>query len=183
MSTSASEPTETAAAALLIDDDQRIQPISVRTEYVRRYQSVNRIRDIPEFCLDEPVELGGRNSGPTALEMTLAALNSCSAMIMYILRLEMNFDLRAVTFDTRGWIDVRRIEMRKKKLKYSQVEPVAAHYQRVVQNVYVTTTEDEQRFGYFRAEVHRLCPMHALLRDAGVPVQSNWTRVAPDPSS
>jgi putative redox protein len=66
--------------------EERIQPIHVSTEYLGRYQSVNRIRDLPEFYIDEPRDLGGKNSGPTALESTLAALNSCSAMIMFILR-------------------------------------------------------------------------------------------------
>lgn len=165
---------DTSASDLQIDSEERIQPINVTTEYVGRYQSVNTIRDIPPFSLDEPTELGGRNAGPTALEMTLAALNSCSAMIMYVLSREMRFDLRGVRFETDGWIDVRRIEMRRRKVKYSEVEPVAEHYHHVDQRVYLTTTETDERFDHFRAEVHRLCPMYALFRDAGVRLESTW---------
>lgn len=165
---------------LLIESEERIQPILVTTDYVGKYQSVNHIRDIPDFSLDEPVELGGTNAGPTALEMTLAALNSCSAMIMYVLRREMKFDLRALRFETQGWVDVRRIEMRTKKLKYSEVEPIAEHYHHVVQKVFITTTETGERFDHFRSEVHRLCPMYALFRDAEIDLDSQWILERPE---
>ena len=91
--------------------------------------------------MDEPAELGGRNSGATALESTLAALNACTAMIMYVLKREMRFDLGDLTLEADGWIDVRRIEMKKTGKLYSQVEPLAHHYQRVVQRVFITTSE------------------------------------------
>ncbi|MFG3690237.1 OsmC family protein [Micromonospora sp. CB01531] len=162
-------------AANDVQGDERIQPITVRTEYLGRYQSVNHIRDLPPIYLDEPVDLGGKNSGPTALEATLAALNSCTAMIMYVLRREMKFDLQGVTFEADGWIDIRRIEMKRTGLKYSQVVPIADHYQKVVQRVELVTTEHGERLEHFKHEVHRLCPMHTLLRDAGVPVESVWT--------
>ncbi len=157
-----------------VQGDERIQPIVVRTDYVGRYQSANHIRDLPPIYMDEPQELGGRNSGPTALESCLAALNSCTAMIMYVLKREMRFDLGDLNFEAEGWIDVRRIEMKKTGQLYSQVTPLADHYQRVVQRVFITTSEEGERLEHFKAEVHRLCPMHTLLRDAGVPVESDW---------
>jgi uncharacterized OsmC-like protein len=170
---------ETSASDLQIASEDRIQPIHVNTTYLGKYQSETTIRDIPPFCLDEPTELGGKNAGPTALEMTLAALNSCSAMIMYVLSREMRFDLGAVRFETDGWIDVRRIEMRRLKLKYSEVEPVAEHYHHVDQRVYITSSETGDRFEHFRSEVHRLCPMYALFRDAGVDLKSTWIQEMP----
>lgn len=160
--------------------EERIQPIHVSTEYVGRYQSANHIRDLPTFYIDEPLDLGGRNSGPTALESTLAALNSCTAMIMYVMRREMRFDLRDARFEAEGLIDVRRVAMKKTGMKYSEVEPITYHYQRVKQHVYLTTTELTDRVAEFRTKVERLCPMHALLRDASVPLESTWTVVPPN---
>lgn len=173
---------DTTASDLTIDSDERIQPIHVATKYLGRYQSESTIRDLPPVYLDEPTELGGRNAGATALETTLAALNSCSAMIMYVLSREMRFDLGDVRFETDGWIDVRRIEMRRRKLKYSEVEPVAEHYHHVDQKVFITSRETGDRFEHFRSEVHRLCPMYALFRDAGVRLESTWIQVLPDAS-
>lgn len=168
-------PADTAADDVQVDE--RIQPIHVSTEYLGRYQSVNRIRDLADIYLDEPVELGGKNSGPTALETTLAALNSCSAMIMFVLRREMSFDLGGVRFETDGHIDVRRVEMKRTGKKYSEVTPIADHFHNVVQRVYIRTSEPDERIEQFKSEVERLCPMHALLRDAKVPMESIWERV------
>ncbi|TAN34953.1 OsmC family peroxiredoxin [bacterium] len=167
-------PIDTAADDVHVE--QRIQPIHVSTQYLGRYQSVNRVRDLPDFYIDEPVELGGKNAGPTALETTLAALNSCSAMIMFVLRREMSFDLKGVRFEADGHIDVRRVEMKRTGKRYSEVVPIADHYQRVVQRVFIQTSEPDARMREFQSEVERLCPMHALLRDAKVPVESIWIR-------
>ncbi|GLY15113.1 OsmC family protein [Kineosporia rhizophila] len=159
---------------------ERIQPISVSTKYDQRFHSVTQIRDLEPLHHDEPVDLGGGNTGPTALEATLAAFNACSAMIMFVLRREQKFDLGGVEFRTGGFIDVRRAEMRRTKKKYSEIEPVARHYQRVEQEVVITTSEPQERIDHFKAEVERLCPMYALLSDAGVPLTITWTVVRPD---
>jgi uncharacterized OsmC-like protein len=164
----------TAAADIQVSD--RLQGIKVTTDYLGNYQSVNHVRDIPPIYLDEPVELGGKNTGPTPLEMTLCAFNSCTAMIMNILRKEMRFDMKGVRFEAEGIHDVRRAEMKRTGKLFSQVEPVAYHYHKVTQRVYIKTAEPEDRLAHFKAEVERLCPLHALLRDAKVNVVSEWIR-------
>ncbi|MCC7105896.1 MAG: OsmC family protein [Chloroflexi bacterium] len=166
------ETVETAASD--VQSNERIQSIHVNTEYLGGYQSVNHVRDLPDIYLDEPKELGGKNSGPTPLETTLCALNSCTAMIMNILRREMRFDLQGVRFETEGQHDVRRVEMKRTGKLYSQVEPIAYHYHKVHQKVFIRTSESGERLEKFRAEVERLCPLHALLRDAKVNVQTDW---------
>jgi uncharacterized OsmC-like protein len=168
------ELSHTAAADIQVSD--RLQSIRVTTEYLGNYQSVNHVRDIPPIHLDEPVELGGKNTGPTPLEMTLCAFNSCTAMVMNILRKEMRFDLQGVRFEAEGVHDVRRAEMRRTGKLFSQVEPIAYHYHKVIQRVFIRTSETEERLAHFRAEVERLCPLHALLRDAKVNVVSEWLR-------
>lgn len=164
----------TAADDVTVSD--RLQSITVSTEYLGAYQSVNHVRDLPPIYLDEPKELGGKNTGPTPLEMTLCALNSCTAMIMNILRREMQFDIKAVRFEADGVHDVRRAEMRRTGKLFSQVEPIAYHYHKVIQRVFIETSESDERLAKFRSEVERLCPLHALLRDARVNVVSEWTR-------
>ncbi len=165
---------QTAAADISVSE--RLQSITVTTEYLGNYQSVNHVRDLPLIYLDEPTELGGKNSGPTPLEMTLCALNSCTAMIMNILRREMNFDLGGVRFKAEGIHDVRRAEMRRTGKLYSQVEPIAYHYHKVTQRVFIKTSESDERLEHFKSEVERLCPLHALLRDAEVKLVSEWER-------
>jgi putative redox protein len=171
--------TQTSQELEGIEGEERIQPIHVSTRYEGRYQSANKIRDLPEFFIDEPLDLGGKNAGPTALEATLAALNSCSAMIMFILRAEFKFSFANLRFETDGWIDVRRIEMKRTGKSYSQVVPEADHYDRVRQVVFMQTAEPPERIAFFRDEVHRLCPMQRLLSDAGVPLEIEWVAQPP----
>jgi putative redox protein len=157
-----------------VTQSDRLHTIKVATEYKDRYQSVSTIRDVPPVWIDEPKSLGGFNSGPTALETTLAALNACSAMIMHIIRMELKMDLTGIRFETEGVVDSRRVEMKRTGLKYSQITPITEHYHSVSQKVFVKSTESAERFDLFRSEVLRLCPMHALLRDAGVEVTTEW---------
>lgn len=110
--------------------------------------------------------------------MTLCALNSCTAMIMNILRKEMKFDIQDVRFESQGIHDVRRAEMRRTGKLFSQVEPIAYHYHKVIQKVFMKTSESDERLAKFKSEVERLCPLHALLRDAKVDVVSEWQRDA-----
>lgn len=166
----------TAAADIQVND--RLQSITVTTQYLGNYQSVNQVRDLPPIYLDEPLELGGKNTGPTPLEMTLCALNSCTAMIMNILRKEMKFDIQDVRFESQGIHDVRRAEMRRTGKLFSQVEPIAYHYHKVIQKVFMKTSESDERLAKFKSDVERLCPLHALLRDAKVDVVSEWKRDA-----
>lgn len=166
----------THTAAMDVQVNERLQSIHVSTEYLGGYQSVNHVRDLPPIYLDEPRELGGKNSGPTALEMTLCALNSCTAMIMFILKREMKFDLQGVKFDAQGVHDVRRVEMKRTGKLFSEVEPIAYHYHKVIQRIHIRTSETEARLAQFREQVERLCPLHALLRDAKVSVTTEWNR-------
>lgn len=167
---------ETAAADVQVND--RIQSIFVTTEYLGNYQSVSQVRDLPALYHDEPVELGGKNTGPTPLEATLCALNACTAMIINILRREMKFEVGSLRFETEGRHDVRRAEMKRTGKLFSEVEPVARHYHKVIQKVYIQTSESDERLEKMRAEVHRLCPLHALLIDAKVDLDFQWIRGA-----
>ena len=168
----------TQTAAMDVKSNDRLQSIHVSTEYISGYQSVNHVRDLSPIYLDEPYDLGGKNSGPTALEMTLCAPNSCTAMIMFILKREMKFDLQGIKFESEGMHDVRRVEMKRTGKLFSQVEPIAYHFHKVIQKIYIKTAESDERLTIFRKEVERLCPLHALFRDAKVNIMTEWTRAA-----
>lgn len=169
---------ETDTAGADVQVDERVQSIRVDSEHVRNYQVASRIRDLPDLHLDEPKELGGRNSGPTPMETALAALNSCSVMIVQVLRREMGFDLQGLRVETEGFIEVRRVEMKRTGKKYSEIEPLIDHYQKVVQRFHVKTPEPDDRLRQLREDVERLCPLQVLFRQAGVPMEVEWVRGA-----
>ena len=86
--------------------------------------------------------------------------------------------MQDVRFESQGIHDVRRAEMRRTGKLFSQVEPIAYHYHKVIQKVFMKMSESDERLAKFRSEVERLCPLHALLRDAKVNVVSEWNRDA-----
>jgi uncharacterized OsmC-like protein len=155
---------------------ERLQNISVRSRWHGKYRSSVHIRDLPALSFDEPRELGGENSGPTALESILSALISCSAMIVYILQREKDFKLDGLEFSAVGTHDVRRVAMRATGKKYSEIEPIAKHFHAVRVEARVATKESDQRLRELAADVERLCPVINLLRDAGVPLEIDWQR-------
>ena len=126
--------------------------------------------------LDEPRDLGGTNQGPTPLESVLASLCGCTAMIVHIIRREMGFELGGLRCEADGVTDVRRAEMRRTGKKYSEVEPIAYHFHRVDQRIFIETSESEERLETLKGHVARLCPVSRLLEDAGVDFRVTWIR-------
>jgi len=168
--------THSATAANDVQVSERLQKIHVSSEYLGRYKSGIRIRDLPTWYLDEPKELGGDNDGPTPLETVLSALCGCTAMIVHILQREMNFRLDGLRCAAEGTHDVRRVEMKRTGKKYSEVEPIAAHFHSVEMHVFVRTPESDERLHELRTHVARLCPVSRLLEDARVPFKVTWER-------
>ena len=156
--------------------DQRLQPITVETQYRGGYQSEVRIRDLDTYYVDEPEDLGGQNKGPTPLENVLASLCSCTSMIVHIMQREMNFELDTMRSNAKGTVDVRRVEMKRTGKKYSEVEPLSYHFYEVHQEIYISTNESDERLEELKLHVAKLCPVSRLLEDAGVSFRVDWIR-------
>ena len=159
-----------------VDVSDRLQPINVTTRYIDGYRSEVSIRDLPLSYLDEPKDLGGKNQGPTPLESVLASLCGCTAMIVHIMKREMNFELHSLRCEADGITDVRRAEMKRSGKKYSEVEPIAFHFHEVTQCIFISTPESEERLQIMKLQVARLCPVSRLLEDAKVTFKVDWIR-------
>lgn len=168
--------TTTRSTADDVSVSERLQPIHVSTEYLGGYKSAVHIRDLPVSYLDEPKALGGDNDGPTPLESVLASLCACTSMIVHIMQREMRFEIDAMRCEAEGVVDVRRVEMRRTGKKYSEIEPVAYHFHKVEQRIYIQTREPDERLTDLEHQVARLCPVSRLLADAGVDFQARWIR-------
>ena len=168
--------TTLASTADDVQVSDRLQPIHVATRYLGGYKSEVTIRDLPPAYLDEPRDLGGTNQGPTPLESVLASLCGCTAMIVHIMKREMDFELLGLRCEADGITDVRRAEMKRTGKKYSQVEPIAWHFHQVRQRIYVTTPESDERLEELQRQVARLCPVSRLLEDARADFQVTWIR-------
>jgi uncharacterized OsmC-like protein len=168
--------TTTHSAADDVSVSERLQPIHVSTEYLGGYKSAVHIRDLPVAYLDEPKELGGDNDGPTPLEAVLASLCACTSMIVHIMQREMRFEVEAMRCEADGVVDVRRVEMRRTGKKYSEIEPIACHFHKIEQRIYIKSVESDERLTELERRVSRLCPVSRLVADAGVDFQARWIR-------
>ena len=165
---------ETAANDVTVGE--RLQPIHASSEYLGKYRSIVHVRDVPDWYLDEPVELGGDNKGPTPLESVLGALCACTSMIVNILRKELRFDVQGMRCEADGVTDVRRAEMKRTGKKFHEVEPIASHFHKVHMRIHIKTSESDERLDEMAAHVARLCPVSKLIEDADVPFNVSWIR-------
>jgi uncharacterized OsmC-like protein len=126
------------------------------------------IRNFPAFSMDEPVELGGVDAAPNPLEYVAAALNGCNGVMIPLVAKELNFTFSGIDFETTGIIDIRGL---------MGEEGVTTHFQKVRFHVNIQTEESEERVEQLKNEVERRCPVLNLLLDAGVKVDTKWSKI------
>ena len=120
--------------------------------------------------LDMPDLLGGSNRGMMPLEAVLAAYAGSMNVVGHFLAKTMDFDLRdwqftiSAQFDPRGMYGLANV---RKVFSSLQVE------------VLVTTSESPRRLALLRQQITERCPVHNLLKNAGVRFQHTWKRVSP----
>jgi len=125
------------------------------------------IRDL-EVLIDEPVERGGSNMGPTPTDAALAALVGCTNVIAHKCASHLqidtgNFDISALCdFDRRGVTLAEEIDVpfQTVRLTIKTGKPVSqADLQRLSQ------------------EVAKFCPLSKLFKQAGTAMEEEWISV------
>ncbi|MBE3569190.1 MAG: OsmC family protein [Bacillales bacterium] len=126
------------------------------------------VRNFPEFSMDEPAQLGGTDSGPNPLEFVAAALNGCNGVMISLVAKEMNFTFSGIDFETTGIVDTRGL---------MGEEGVNPHFQKIRFQVKIQTEESEERIEQLKNEVERRCPVYNLFVDAGIQVDTIWSKI------
>lgn len=129
-------------------------------------QTEIRMRDFPAVVMDEPRALGGADAGPNPMEYVMAALDGCTSVMISLIANEMKFDLRGFEISADGRLDLRGL---------MGTAPVSPHFHEVRQVVRLRTSEPPERVAALREEVLRRCPAYNLIKDARVPLTSDWT--------
>ncbi len=60
-----------------------------------------------DIIVDEPVDMGGENGGPTPVEMVLGGLGSCLCIMSKIVAKKMKLNLEEVEVKAEGDLDLR----------------------------------------------------------------------------
>lgn len=141
--------------------------VSSATTWSSGVASVSQIRDFAPVIMDEPVFLGGKDTGANPLEYVTAALNGCKAVMIPLIAKELKFHFTALSFETKGTVDLRGL---------MGEAGVSSHFQSLSFHVLIETDETEQRLQQLQRLVATRCPVYNLLKDAGVNIETVWQR-------
>ncbi|MBI2816051.1 MAG: OsmC family protein [Acidobacteria bacterium] len=137
-------------------------------------RSCDRPQSVQTMRLDMPEILGGTNKGLMPLEALIGAYAGSLNVVGNFVAKTMDFDLRDWNFTVWAEFDPRGIYGLAKVPKALRVLHVDAR---------VTTPESPKRLAQLRKTTTERCPVHNLLKGAGVRLKENWAIVAPNGSA
>ncbi len=123
-----------------------------------------RVRDV-SFAIDEPIERGGTNLGPSPTETAMASLIGCTNVISHKVAARLGIEIGHLTitcacdFDRRGVLLQEEIELPFIRIKL-RIEADGPASQADLLRV--------------SAEVAKFCPIAKLFRAAGTVIEEEW---------
>ncbi len=119
------------------------------------------------FAIDEPVERGGTNEGPTPTDTALAALIGCTNVIGHKCANKLGVDIGHLTVDAVCAFDRRGVTLS---------EEVEIPFTSVVLTVTSDGSAGLKELNRVAAETEKFCPLSKLFRAAGTRLEINWTK-------
>ncbi len=126
------------------------------------------VRDL-NFAIDEPVERGGTNLGPTPTDTALAALVGCTNVIGHKCAESLGIDIGHLDIAATCDFDRRGVTLS---------EEIDVPFQRIVLTVEADGTAAQHDLERVSREVAKYCPLSKLFRQAGTEVEEIWKRKA-----
>ena len=124
-----------------------------------------KIRDL-EFPVDEPVERGGTNLGPTPTDLALAALVGCTNVIGHKCAQSLGIDI--------GHLEISAV-CEFNRLGVTLAEEVDVPFERIILNIMTNGTASVAQLETLKEEVAKYCPLSKLFRQSGTQIEENWT--------
>lgn len=124
------------------------------------------IRDLV-FPIDEPVERGGTNGGPSPTETALAALIGCTNVIGHKCAAKLGIEIGQMRVTVSCDFDRRGVTLS---------EEIAVPFQRIDLDVEIDGPVSDDDLARLAAEVGKYCPLSKLFRGAGTEVVEHWHR-------
>ncbi len=129
-----------------------------------------QVRDFEPIYSDEPPSFGGQDSAPNPMELLLAALNGCLAVMTQVIAREKGIEVHGITLHAEGDLDLRG----------AMGDPnVPPYFRTVRERVELQTSASPEQVRALQEEVQRRCPVYTLLKAAGVELHSEWTAQHP----
>ncbi len=124
------------------------------------------IRDLV-FAIDEPLERGGTNTGPTPTDTALAALVACTNVIGHKCADQLAIDIGHLNISAVCDFDRRGVTLS---------DEVDVPFEKIILNVETDGSASEAELQTLKIEVAKYCPLSKLFRQAGTIIDENWTK-------
>ena len=124
------------------------------------------IRDL-NFSIDEPLERGGSNLGPTPTDTAIAALIGCTNVIGHKCATKLGVDIGHLRIDAACQFDRRGVTLQ---------EEVDVPFQELTLDVVSDGAATLEELQAVATEVAKFCPLSKLFQQAGCQLLVRWTK-------
>lgn len=122
------------------------------------------LRDL-EFAIDEPVERGGTNLGPSPTETALSALVGCTNVIGHKCADALGIDIGHLTISAVCDFNRSGVTLQRE---------IDVPFERIVLTVAADGPASAKELQLVSAEVAKYCPVSKLFRQAGTVIEEHW---------
>lgn len=126
------------------------------------------VRDVG-FVIDEPVERGGGNEGPSPTETALAALAGCTNVIGHKCAAKLGVDIGHLTISVAAEFDRRGVTL---------AEEIDTPFPKIDVLVEADGPATEAELAQVAAETAKFCPVSKVFKAAGSVVNEVWKKKA-----
>ena len=126
------------------------------------------VRDLT-VVIDEPIERGGTNLGPSPTEAAMTALIACTNVIGHKCAARLGVDLGTVTIDAACQFDRRGVLMQ---------EEIDVPFPKITLTVSCDTTAPQDDLTRVGAETAKFCAIAKLFQAAGTDLAVHWVKTA-----
>lgn len=121
------------------------------------------------ITVDEPVERGGTNTGPSPTETAIAALVACTNVIGHKCANKLDVDIGHLRISADCQFDRRGVTL---------AEEIDVPFKRITLTVEADGGASDEELAQVAQEVMRFCPVSKLFRHAGTQIEEIWRRRA-----
>jgi uncharacterized OsmC-like protein len=122
------------------------------------------VRDT-KMIIDEPIERGGTNLGPSPTETLIASLIACTCRIASKCAKAHEVKLKKISVDAVAKMDRRGVEMK---------EEIDMPFPEIVLKINVITDADEAALEPVKRDLGRFCPVSKVIRRSGTKIIEEW---------
>jgi len=124
------------------------------------------VRDV-EFAIDEPIERGGTNLGPSPTETAVAALIGCTNVIANKCAEKLGIDIGHLYIEATYSLDRRGVMLE---------EEIDVPFPKIVLNIIASGSATDAELQNVSTELNKYCAVSKVFRAAGTEIEENWSR-------